>query len=187
MAACHPGLGSWCGAADSRGSRPEPYDVGRARWCRRKRSRGSRPELCGHVSWRARSPRIGGRAHARGWMTFVPSEPRTHVPWSSACGGLGRQQVSGQSRRRAFARCAAPCGRGGEAGMAGAACGEQRGTKPFHAKTKPIRHVARCERKALAGMGPRRISKTNWRLTTWQGFRNEPICVRRKTEDGRWA
>jgi hypothetical protein len=42
----------------------------------------------------------------------------------------------------------------------GLACGGQRETKPFHAKTKPISHVADCERKALPGMSPRRISQT---------------------------
>jgi hypothetical protein len=46
-------------------------------------------------------------------------------------------------------------------GIGRRACGDQRGTKPFRAKTKPIRQVAGCERKVLAGMGPRRISQTN--------------------------
>ena len=45
------------------------------------------------------------------------------------------------------------CGRGGEPTMAGTACGD-------YAKTKPIRHVASRERKALREMGPGRICKT---------------------------
>jgi hypothetical protein len=74
-----------------------------------------------------------------------------------------------------FATCAEFVAGGGEPGMAGTACGDEWETKPFPAKTKPIPHVAGCERKALSGVGPRRISKTNLRLTTWQGFRNEAI------------
>jgi hypothetical protein len=70
-------------------------------------------------------------------------------------------------RRLALRRLRDAGGRGGKPGMAGDTCSDR-------AKTKPIRQVARCERKALPQIGPRRISKTNSRLTTWQGFRNEP-------------
>jgi hypothetical protein len=91
--------------------------------------------------------------------------------WQSAREG-GQHPEHGSAVRR------------GEPGMAGTACGSQRETKPLHAKTKPIRQVAGCERKALPGSGSRRNSKTNWRLTTWQGFRNEPIYERGAVKRG---
>jgi hypothetical protein len=40
-------------------------------------------------------------------------------------------------------------------------------------KTKPISHLSNQERKLLSRMAVGRISKTDWRLTTWQEMRNE--------------
>jgi hypothetical protein len=74
------------------------------------------------------------------------------IGWSQigAAGGVAASR---------FVTCAAfVSGAAGGPGMAGTAGGEQGETKPFPAKTKPIRHVAGCERKALPGIGPRRIS-----------------------------
>ena len=48
----------------------------------------------------------------------------------------------------------------GDPEMEGTACGDRWETNPFPAKTKPIRQVAGCGRKALRGVGPRRNSQT---------------------------
>jgi hypothetical protein len=64
-------------------------------------------------------------------------------------------------------------------GIGRQACGDQRETKPFRAKTKPIRQVAGCERKVLAGKSPRRIPKTNVALDNVARF-----SKRSHAEDG---
>jgi hypothetical protein len=100
--------------------------------------------------------------------------------WLIAGGLVGpASDVGGRGRRLALRDVRGVRGRGGELGMTRTVRGEHGETKPLPAKTKPIRQVAGCERKALPGMGPRRNSKTNLHLTTWQGFRNEAM---RRTE-----
>ena len=119
--------------------------------------------------WSAWGGLVWREGVAADWRPAVVRAARSVRP-RSACGGRRTSQRRAGAPPRASRR-ARRLWRGGEPGMAGAA-------RRHHAKTKPIRKVASRERKALAGMGPRRISKTNPRLTTWQGFRNEPNPAR---------
>jgi hypothetical protein len=130
-----------------------------ARFSKRTHSRS----LSGWADW------IGGNGSR--WTGELRSRGRRG---RSARGGCAKHLSGGRGRRVAIRAVRGVFGPDSEPGMAGAA-------RRHHAKTKPIRKVASRERKALAGMGPRRISKTNPRLTTWQGFRNGAT---RRTDDG---